>query len=82
MCKLSDTKYCDSVHCPHGHTLIDDADHVECKSGKCKESQCCKPVCSYYKCPKHYSLKDDSDKIKCHSTGCTTDKCCDYHCEY
>ena len=79
--KPSDKVYCDSYDCPYGYYLIDDADEVECKWGKCKKSQCCERVCSSYKCPKHYTWKSGYEKIKCNDSGCTTDKCCKYHCE-
>ena len=79
--KPSEKKYCDSYDCPHGYDLVDDADDVECKKGKCTESQCCKKVCLYYKCPNYCTPKSGSDKIKCDYSGCTTDKCCDYKCQ-
>ena len=79
--KPSEKKYCDSYDCPYGYDLVDDADHVDCKKGKCTESQCCKKVCLYYKCPNYCTPKSGSDKIKCDFSGCTTDKCCDYECE-
>ena len=78
---VSDTVYCDSYKCPYGYALIDDADHEECKYGKCEKSKCCDKVCSSVDYPKHYKLKNGYDKIKCDYSGCTTDKCCKYHCE-
>ena len=39
---VSDNVYCDSYDCPYGYTLIDNADDVKCKGGKCSKDQCCK----------------------------------------
>ena len=39
---VSDKVYCDSYDCPYGYTLIDNADDVKCKGGKCSKDQCCK----------------------------------------
>ena len=79
--KTSDKVYCDSYKCPHGYYLIDDADDVECKWGRCRKYKCCERYCSSYKCPKHYTWKSGYEKIKCKDSWCTTDKCCEFHCE-
>ena len=68
--------YCDSYKCSYGYALIDNADDVECKRGKCKESQCCDKVCSSYDCPKYYELVHDADSTVCKDYKCTKDQCC------
>ena len=73
---VSDTVYCDSYKCPYGYALIDDADHEECKYGKCEKSKCCDKVCSSYDCPKYYEPVDDSDTTVCKDSKCTKEECC------
>ena len=68
--------YCDSYKCSYGYALIDNADDVECKRGKCKESQCCDKVCSSYDCPKYYELVHDAGSTVCKDYKCTKDQCC------
>ena len=69
--------YCDSFKCPDDYILIDDAEDVKCKWGKCKTSQCCDLVCSSFDCPKYYELIDDADTTVCKDDKCTKDRCCE-----
>ena len=59
------------------YILIDDADEVKCKWGKCTKSLCCDKVCSSFDCPKYYKLIDDADTIVCKDDTCTKDQCCE-----
>ena len=38
---VSDKVYCDSYDCPDNYKLVDDADDIRCKGGKCSKDQCC-----------------------------------------
>ena len=69
--------YCDSYDCPYGYALIDKADDVKCKWGKCKKSQCCDKVCSSYDCPDYYEPVDHADTTVCKDYKCTKDQCCE-----
>ena len=73
----AETTNCESYKCPYGYALIDDADHEECKYGKCEKSKCCDKVCSSYDCPKYYEPVDDSDTTVCKDSKCTKDQCCE-----
>ena len=67
---VSDNKvYCDSYDCPKSYKLVDDADDIKCKGGKCTKDQCCK---KREKSPK-YTLGDVGDDTKCHNLS-TTEK--------
>ena len=70
-------KYCDSVKCSNGYSLIENAEDVKCDGGKCDEKLCCETFCSYYDCPDKYTSVDYADTIVCPYDGCTTDLCCD-----
>ena len=72
----AETATCASYKCPYGYALIDDADHEECKYGKCEKSKCCDKVCSSYDCPKYYEPVDDSDTTVCKDSKCTKEECC------
>ena len=59
------------------YILIDDADEVKCKWGKCTKSLCCYKVCSSFDCPKYYKLIDDAYTTVCKDDKCTKDQCCE-----
>ena len=49
--------YCDSYDCLYGYALIDNAEDVKCKGGKCSKDQCCQKGEAI---PKH-TLRDVGD---------------------
>ena len=74
---MSASVYCDSYDCPSGYTLIDDADGVKCKKGKCKRSTCCNKACSSFGCPSNQSPIEDADTTACRNDKCRKSQCCE-----
>ena len=74
---VSGTVSCESYDCPTGYSLIDDADSMKCKKGKCTRSVCCNTFCSSFDCPSNFSPVEDSDTTVCKNDKCSRGQCCE-----
>ena len=64
---VSDKVYCNSYDCPDNYKLVDDADDVKCKGGRCSKDQCCT---GGEESPKH-TLRDVADDTTCDKSSAT-----------